>query len=244
VRSAPLLAALSLAACGRLGFEAFEASPDAAIDGAGHDVAPTACTRLFCDDLEDPSFAAWSGSTLDGTATAAHDATFGRSGGSLKAVSPLGTDEADRWVDVFPATQVLDQWVRVMLFVPSGQTLDLEPVSMMDAGRTQEFVMSVYDTDIDIHAHGIAADFNETRAMATPRDRWACFELHVQFSGSGVVELYLDGALLLQRAIATEPTPGTALRRVAVGITSKPTTFSHTVWVDDVVADTARIGCP
>lgn len=236
-------AALGLTAWGRVGFDGGASGDAPGGDGPGSDIA-VACVHVFCDDLEDPAFGAWTGSNVDGGGTAVRDAAFGRTGGSLTATSPVGSSEADRWVDAFPTQPVADQWVRVMVFAPSGQTLDLEPLGIRDGARTQEYVFSLYDSDVDIHAHGIAGDFIVQGAMP-PRDRWVCYELHVRYStGDGMVELYQDGARVATHTGTTTAAPNTVLRRVAVGIVSKPTSLAEHVWIDDVAADTTRIGCP
>ena len=241
MRRPPVLV-LALAACGRLGFEGTP-RPDAATDGAAVDVAPAVCTHLFCDDLEDPLFKVWGGVQLDGTATAERDAGFGRTGGSLHAVSPVGSAIAYRYVDALPPSTT-DAWVRAMLYVPSGQMLDIEAISIMDATRSQEIVIGLYDTTMDIHAHGIAADFNAPAAVAPKRDRWTCYELHVRFASPGIAELYVDGALAVTSTPDAIPAPGTSLGRVAVGVASKPTPIAVTLFVDDVAIDTTRVGCP
>jgi len=236
VRSHLLWLAL-LAACGRVGFD------DAAGDAAQEGDAPGACVHLFCDDLEDPAFGAWGGVQLDGSATVERDAGFGRTGGSLHAVSPVGSAIAYRYVDAFPAVQAGDQWVRFMLYVATGTPLDMEPVSFMDPTRAAEIVFGLFDTDVDVHSHGFATDFNITQPIAAARDRWVCYELHVRFATVGLVELYRDGVLVVASGAPTAPPAGIVLSRLGIGVASKPTTFSAAVWVDDVAADTARIGC-
>ncbi len=84
-----------------------------------------------------------------------------------------------------------------------------------------------------------------TPGVTPPRDRWVCYELHVRYStGDGAVELYQDGVLVANYIGTTTAAPATSLRRIAVGVASKPTTTAETVWIDDVAADTSRTGCP
>lgn len=227
-------------ACGRFGFDAAGDSADAPLP---IDV-PGGCAHPFCDDMEDPAFAAWGGTETDLGAGVVRDPARGYRGGSLKAFSPDGSSLASLYTDTFSALTTADHWVRVMLYVASGSTLDVEPVHFTDPARTRQIVFALYDTDTDIHAHGIAADFNNTVAIAPPRDQWVCYELHVTFAATGLVELYRDGTRIVSRAIDTSFPAGMPLSRVLVGVASKPTTLAATVWVDDVIADTVQIGCP
>lgn len=234
-----VLLALGLAGCGRVGFDAGGG------DGSGPDVA-AACGHLFCDDLNGGAMSPlWSGTEIDQAGNLLLDPGFGRTGGSLEAFGDTGSSRAVRFVDVFPST-ASDSWARLMLFAPSAETLDMEPVEIMDAGRSIEYVFSLYDTDVDIHAHGVAGDFNVTQPNAVPRDRWTCYELHVKWASdaSGAVELYQDGVRVAQTAAVTNASGGRTAPRLAIGIVAKPTTGAQRIWADDVAADTTRIGCP
>lgn len=229
-----VLVALGAAACGRFGFEA---SADA---GRPLDAAEPCADRLFCDTFDD-GFAQWDGVSATG-AMVNHDPTFGRSGGSVHAVAPVDTATATLYEDLF-TTLPPDFYIRLFLYAPSGGLLDLEPLELTDLTSSHQIVFSIYDTNIDIHAHSMAADFVQRIDQPMPRDRWVCMELHVQIGPSGLVELAVDGQpLLVQTAVDTRP-PNGDLRRMRVGIPSKPLTVPGDVHVDDVIVDTAPIGC-
>ena len=228
-------------ACGRVGFDGAVDAPQP-ID-ARPDVA-AACAHPFCDDLEDPAFTAWAGTETDLGASVVRDPVRGFRGGSLKAFSPNGSALASLYTDTFLGTASADHWVRLMLYVPSGGTLDLEPIHFTDPGRNQQIVFALYDTDTGIHAHFIANNFDETLPLPPPRDRWVCYELHTRFAAAGLVELYRDGTRIVSRSVNTSFNPAMPLSRVLVGVASKPTNLPTTVWVDDVIADTVQIGCP
>jgi|GEM_PF-6496473 len=230
---------LSAAGCGRVGFGSADAALDAG-DVAGDSAPP--CTALFCDGFEDPSLATW-GVAVDPGATANRDAAFGFRGASLHATSPAGTQLADRFVDVFPVSAPADVWVRVYVFAASGMTLDVEPLHLANVAGTHQLVFSLYDDATDIHAHGFAGSVSSVGGAVPPRDTWVCYELHVAIGANGLVELYRDGALVvMEPAIDTRP-PGGDLSRLRVGIPNKPTMFDETLFVDEVAADTTRIGC-
>ncbi|MGE0398344.1 MAG: hypothetical protein AB7T06_16690 [Kofleriaceae bacterium] len=233
------------AGCGRVGFgSALDAAdPDAPADAveADADAAP-ACSAMFCDGFEDPALAVW-GTATDIGASATRDAAFGFRGASLHATSPPGTSLAARFVDVFGVVAPADQWVRLYVYAPSGIVLDVEPAELTNAAGDHQIVFSLYDDAVDVHGHAIAGDFNALVDEATPRDQWICYELHVEVAANGLVELYRDGTqVVAQPAIDTRPSDGD-LSRVRVGIPSKPTALDEHLFVDEVAADTARIGC-
>ncbi len=221
-----------LGGCGRLGFDPTDVPP-------GGD-APSACNAMFCDGFEDPGLSRW-GLASENSGTAMRDPSFGFVGGSLIANGPVASTLAARFVDLF-VQQPTDEWVRVYLHAASGMVLDVEPVAFSDTAlQPTQIVFSLYDDSADIHAHGIAGDFTVTDTTAPPRDRWVCYELHVAIGAQGVVELYRDGTRILASPAVDTRTP--ALRRLFVGIVSKPGSMPGEIHVDEVAAGTARVGC-
>jgi len=222
-------------ACGRVGFDA--------VGGAADAIGDPPCPQLFCDGFESPTLAAWDGAEITGMSAVARDTTQMRTGiAALHVSGQTSSDVADQFVDVFPVVPPTDQRVRVFIYSPSSSALNCEPVALGNPSRNYQFVFSLYDTAFDIHAHSIAGGFNVTRNIAPPRDRWVCYELHVAIAQVGTVELFQDGTLVaVQSDIDTRP-PGD-LGRVFVGMPSKSFDTTEELWVDDVVADTAPIGC-
>ena len=226
-------------ACGRVGFDAVAlASGDAAVP----DTSPPCAGWLFCDGFEEPALTAWHGSQEDAGTTVERLATFGRVGASLRTAAPVGTNIAAKYVDVFAPTEA-DVWVRLYLYAKAGTVLDVEAVTLADPARMNELAFSLYDDGADLHGHGIAGDFEVTLMEAPPRDQWVCWELHVAIGMLGSVELYRDGTFVLGQASLDTRPPAGNLTRLLVGITSKPPTLEQELFVDDVVADDARIGC-
>src|ERR1044071_7806764 len=145
-----VLLLLGASACGRIGF-----------DTEATDAPAAPCAHLFCDDFEDPALAQWDGLTVDlGGSTIARDATFGRTGASLHAQGEIGASVAARFVDVFPAAPPTDERIRVYIFSAAAGDLNVEPVSLSNAGRNNQIVFSLYTDSVDIHAHGMAGGFN------------------------------------------------------------------------------------
>lgn len=235
-----------VAGCGRLGFDpTAHTDNDAGVDGPLVD-APAVCTAMFCDGFEDPALAAWTGTYVGNGSTADRDPAIGFRGASLQAVGPMTTTIAGRYVDVFPGTPPppAEQWVRAYVYASSTVTLDLEPIELTDPTHSYQFVMALYQGGTGIHAHSTAGNFEVIdSAAAPPRDRWVCYELRVAIDVVGVVELYRDGVLLISSGPLDTRPPATGLPRVVVGIASKPINTVQSIHVDEVAADTKRIGC-
>ena len=228
------------AGCGRLGFDV-GGELDGGVDGSGAAVDAPPCSARFCDGFEDPALAAWT-VLVDSGASADRDATVGFRGASLRATSPAGSSIATRYADVFPVVAA-EQWVRSYILAPSGGTLDGEPVELTNPAGDHQVVFALYDDDIDIHTHGFSTSISALAGVAPARDTWTCFELHVVIGASGAIELYRDGSLLVSRSGVDTRPPGGDLSRLRVGLPSKPSAVAQQIFVDEVAADLARIGC-
>ena len=226
-----------LAACGRVGFDA-AADRDAATDGPD---APV-CLATFCDGFEDPALAAWTGTDTNGAATAVRDGAFGYRGASLHATSPVGSNVAVRSVDVF-ATMPAEIWVRAFIYAPLGMVLDVEPIELTNAGPDHQLVVSLYDDGTDIHSHNFGADVDVGSMNAPPRDRWVCYELQVKTGVQGSIGLYQEGTAEVVAPLIDVQPPANDLRRVRVGVASKPASLGENVFVDEVAVGATRIGC-
>lgn len=229
-----------LAACGRVGFDAV---PDR--DGPIGDPADAFVDcgpATFCDGFEDPALAVWTGTETTGGSTIVRDGAFGYRGASLHATSPAGGDIAVRSVDVFATVQT-EIWVRAFIYAPSGFELDLEPVELTDPATSHQLVMSLYTDGADVHSHNFGTDFMLDSTVATPRDRWVCYEMQVVLGSPGSIVLYQDGTALLAAPSMNVVPPNNDLRRTRVGIASKPTTLGENLFVDNVAVGTTRIAC-
>lgn len=220
--------------CGRIGFSASSAPDDSASDGPSD--AAAVCAKLFCDDFADNSLSRWGGT--DGAAGSVTVSPMGRTGLSLHAVGAIGETIAAVHADVF--TTEPERWVRAYVFAPSGFVLDDEVVSLSDPDEAHEVVFSLFDDATDVHTHGFTPDLTDgTDTTPVPRDVWSCYEFHVVIESAGLIELYRDGALLDSLTADTQSQSS----RLLIGITSKPVSGASEMFVDDIVADGARIGC-
>lgn len=230
-------------ACGRVGFESLEASsqPDAGVDGV--DGPAGACAgRLFCDGFEN-GLGGWAEVAQFGTVSIASAPGAGLVGDALGV--EVGIGENLGWVQqpVYKGLAAADRWARAYLFLPSSQNLDMEPIAMATPGDDTRVVMSLGGTSFNIHSHGLTTDLSANAAMSTPRDRWVCFELHVEVGAEGRVELFVDGVLAASAAPFDTRPPSSDLQLLEIGIVSKEPTTVQSVLADEVVADTVRPGC-
>jgi hypothetical protein len=237
VRFARALAACALVAgCGRLRF--------ASEPGDAHDPDATP-GELPVDRCAGRLFCAWFDTGLDewdgyaGVGEISHDRVSGHTPGAMRASAPVGSSGMLMHKAVPAGGASL--WLRAFVFAPSGQTLDGEPLALTDAGELSLLVFSLYDDGYDVHSHGLMANYSISTSATVPRDRWACFELHVELGAAGRVELFVDGARVIGQDLGIQS--ATPLDRLEAGIVSKPTSRVETLSIDDVVYDDQPIGC-
>ena len=99
-------------------------------------------------------------------------------------------------------------------------------------------------TESDFHAHGWAEDSRETFPLPVYRNTWMCIEIHVRFDATdGAIEMFWDGERVAMLT-GIDTTAPRGLERIHAGIAWKDVDAAmREVYVDEVVADTSRIGC-
>lgn len=241
----PLLAAsLLLVACGRLGFDGVVPATDGppGSDAPIPDAPPGVCAGVFCDGFEG-GLGGWEGLVQLGTTVVESAAGAGLTGDALTVAGGVGDNLGWVFQRAYKGQTAVDRWVRVYLFLPSTLNLDMEPIALANADDTARVVLSLAGSSVNLHSHGMATDFASPDASPPPRDRWVCFELHVEVGTAGRVELFVDGALVVSQAPVDTSPPGSDLDLLAVGIVSKSMPVSQTLLADEVVAGVARPGC-
>lgn len=115
-------------------------------------------------------------------------------------------------------------------------------------GQQQKRLMANYETS------GVQSDCYQHSQTVMPEGRWACFEWN--FSGpTGQMRLFLDGAVVAPITIngsgqgCVHPELGNRwyiprFDGVSLGWEHYQASVSHELWVDDVIIDSTRIGCP
>ena len=147
----------------------------------------------------------------------------------------------------------------------AGALLEAEPQSAFNTfvvawllgglGRKDELTLglraalerAVFDGNLPLAIAAYAllrdADVSVDGSRLVPADTWTCIELHVRFGTTdGAIELYFDGALAAS-ATDRDTTVPRGLPAITAGLAWKDVESEHVVYVDEVVADTSRIGC-
>jgi len=220
-------------------------APDTTVVDAGPD--PTGCDdvhagRLFCDGFEAVGFDAWGGEQAPGGSTLERVTdTVYRGTGALRAEAVDGENYAQLYAEVFPIPAPTDQWFRGYYYFPAGGPPGIEFHELTDTDRTYNFIVYTRNgTENDFHSHG----FGDARGyfdMLMPQGRWFCLEVHLDL-GAGAISAYVDDVLTASQSGLDLTTPR-GLSTIHAGVAWNDTGAAAVLYVDEVVADTERIGC-
>jgi hypothetical protein len=204
-------------------------------------------TALFCDGFETATLTGWSGYSL-GSGTAMQTTAMAYRGvGSLRAdTTAAGGTAAVHWNGLAGRTTG-DIYVRGFFYFPSGYTFYQVGVMLLLPRTPADNVAMMIGGGGGFggwSGAGMQYVPGSSTVMA-PRDRWVCLEMHVTLSATttGGLEMFMDG-MPVGSASGFATTPADGQQEVHVG-------FPHTdvmqepatVYVDEVVVDTNRIGC-
>lgn len=242
-----------IAGCGRIGFTSTELSPsDAAPPGDGAtEIQPLqqSCTTthpgaLLCDGFE-PVDVVWDYQVEDFGSVIRTEARAAHGNASLK----IGIDQVDefkaaRWgknavVDFFLTGEL---HIREYIFMPSSTVVG-DQLSIMVTGNISAPFPSanVLLTPGEIHAVVEGEDIAEP--FEFPRDRWVCIELHLEIDTTGAISVDIDGSKVVAAASLDTRVDG-GYSNIDVGFHyATPAQPGATMFVDEIVADTAPIGC-
>jgi hypothetical protein len=140
-----------------------------------------------------------------------------------------------------------DVYLRLYLYVPSNlPTQTLNFLFVGDVPTPDPFVgvdFNFEDGAISTFSPQSIPD-RQTGTLTIPRDRWFCFRVHVAIGDDdGSVQSFVDDALALETMdIDTLPANGVRQLRAGVDWSSEQDAFFE-IYVDDVVLDTAPVGC-
>jgi hypothetical protein len=200
---------------------------------------------MFCDGFEDSDFGPWDGidANAGGTVNRVSDIVY-RGRYAMRAGGSDDGNYAVAYKELFATTPPSDQWFRAYYYFPRSTGFPVEVQAMSDPDVSYILVVGAFPGDENFHGHGYAGDVWEGSSLPIPADTWTCVELHVAFSATdGVIELYLDDELAAS-ATGLDTTAPLGLTTIAAGLVwQEPDDPPRTVYVDEVVADTARIGC-
>lgn len=237
-----------------------EAPPaDAGVDGevppidsgtdAGLDAGPlddTSCDdanadALICDGFEEGSgFTMWA---MPRGATYAGDPAYR---GSYAMQASTSTSMALAYLyGSFPETASGELFARAYLYVPASASLGHFPVLHLEEGGAPYDYAEVRLQDDEVRAVSKYGGVTTTlTGGAMPRDRWTCVELRVLIGSPGEVELYVDGTSVDAATGVTTALSG-PYRVFYAGISNRATgqTGNATLYMDEVVLSTSRVGC-
>lgn len=198
--------------------------------------------RLFCDGFEDSDFGAWQGVEADG-AGIVERVTDPVYRGRYAMRSYATSTYAVVYKELFSPTQT-DEWFRAYYYFPSSTGFPVEVQAVSDADGSYSMVVGAFPPNENIHTHGWAGDRAQTTSAHITPDRWTCIEVHIHTSATtGAIELYFDDTRVAQ-VTGIDTTSPRGMTTIGAGIIWKETSDPpRTVYVDEVVADTARIGC-
>jgi hypothetical protein len=255
----------AVAACGRIDFDSrIGVGADAAADAAqGASCGGTSTCpgfAILCDGFEgatlDPQ---WSVTMTNGV-PAVDGAMVCRGHNAVRAsVNAIASGTASASVLAMPSYTRGTLFARVYVYIPSATAPDSSMLSW-NLMQLYHAANPSYGLELGIRVDAFhVTNFEPTTVeldspIAWPRDRWACVEWQVDFpSADGVadaaVDVWLDGVPVS----GLSPAPGLVLPPSAMaldvfeiglaGYGSPVAQPAATVWLDEVVLASQRIGC-
>lgn len=258
-RVAVLTACSVLGGCGRFGFEPLAGSGDGGIrppiDSTNNGDAPDSAalfdckmshpSAMFCDGFEAPLNDVYSYSIIDnGRAEATTTRAFRGSRALEVETFDIAAYKSARWGVFYPfEVQSGDLYIRAYYWVSSGTSFN-DQASILATGYAVDPYPSTYirmgpgsfNMQIDAAGFSFAGDF--------VRDQWVCLEMHIAIDDvNGVVELAVEGINTMTSGLA-DTRVGTGYSGVDIGIHyATPDQTPVQMWIDELIADTAPIGC-
>lgn len=221
-------------------------STDAGADGGPEDMCPERDDAEFCNGFEQPNFGGWGYPVQDNGMTE-----------QTMSPSPVRTDafamraytfsagvksKARRGVEAFNHLKSGEIWLRYYYYLPTSSVI----TTYFSSGVMSELQDPYFGFSLVIRPDGLdlasGNDFQRTTNVF-PRDRWVCVELHAVIAAPGMFEAFLDDGTNITMDMPNT-IPATGFSAIEVGIHyTDPDQGAMEVFVDDVVASTARVGC-
>jgi hypothetical protein len=224
-----------------------DSGADSGVDPRWTEDCPGVPGVLFCDDFED-NLAKWNYPVhMRGTTAVTMD--YKRAGSyALRASTSESTasvqSQARRGVKAFDHRASGDLWARYYYYLPSSVTL----TEKFSSGVISEYEDPFLGFSVLIFPDGVGLESRSTTRKITsttfPRNQWVCVEMHVQIHASaGLFEFYLNGTQITAiTGLDTLPDQGYTSFEIGVHYAN----FNQgplTVYADDVMLGTTRLGC-
>jgi hypothetical protein len=165
-------------------------------------------------------------------------------GGSQALVSTTGAgpDQAFLEHNLFSVISTGSIYARAWIYVPG--TTEAEHVEVLDLnGPVEGIVSMVYRDGMSLYL-GTAGN-RRFDGPTIVHDRWFCIEYEIQIANSGgTIELRIDDQVVISEGgLDTLPNAGFTRAKVGIPYAAPEQLTAATVYTDDVVVDTAPIGC-
>ena len=238
---------LLAAGCGRVGYSLGE-DGDAGSDGGGAADGSVAAgcgpSALFCDGFEAVTLVPpWQGTISDPGSTLARATTGARAGeAALEASVTRERTSAFVYAPLSPAPTDGSVYARAWFRFSSAALWHLDFLTFDSPdGAIGPLVL---DGEIAAFNPLALGEIRSTAPLTVPLDTWVCVELHLGLDRTaGVIDVWLDDALALHAdGMTTIGASPVGLVRVGVSFAGAGQ-GPATVWVDEVVVATERIGC-
>jgi hypothetical protein len=250
VRLISILAIAALLGCGRFGFAQMD--PDASTtdaDADGTDALLVGCDvthpqALFCDGFEGSGMGPWDYAVeMDGLSQRVVTRAYRGTASLDNTIIDIDAYKAARWGKnaVFPGVNSGDIYMRAFYWLPST-TIVTDQLSILVTANGAP----PYPSAFVLLTPGMISVVDTTTATAAldfPRDRWTCVELHIAVGTSGGADVNVDGTQVVTHS-GVDTTVAGGYTNLDVGVHyATPAQGPAEVWVDEVVADYAPIGC-
>lgn len=194
---------------------------------------------LACDGWETVTLAGWQRGVNDGNVAEAQGEEVWRGAGAFHATA---RELSQAWIlQAGLLTDLAIEELHVRAYVrPAGEA---RLVGLLDAEPPEDEVVVGVDAAGIPYALFTSANLTVAATEPLPAD-WSCVELEIYDRGlenRGVV-LSVDGAVVAER-MAFAPAPPGGLDDLRVGLWGVPEGAAPEVFVDDLVVDTAPVGC-
>jgi hypothetical protein len=246
-----LACVLAISGC-RFGFDEADrdASGSAVGDGQGDgallDCTMTHPTALFCDGFEGATMAPWDYQVVQSGTVQKTTGRAYRGSQALAITSDnSGNTKFARWGHILSAPITTgDIYLRVYYWMTSGTNIT-DVLGILVAGNGispfPSTILGLRPGELTITPNGNVFPFTTD----FPRDRWVCVEMHVSISSTiGFAEVTFDGTPNLNFRSASTNTDVGGYTNIEVGVQyANPLQDAVAMWADEVVFDTAPLGC-
>ena len=219
--------------------------------GAGNTCIGGACVKradptcpghpgaLACSGFDDAAPAGWT-PTVDATSALGVVSTPLFSGASALDARTTATNGRARFLHEFTQLDSGQLYLRAWVYVAPGTSLSNVHTIVVGDANTGDYGSKFVYTDGKIHV--AAAGGAVTGTADTPFGQWYCLRLELGIATQGTVRAYLNDVQFAD-ATGINTLPAAGVHNVTAGIDFSGQTDPAEVFIDELVLDTAPVGC-